>query len=309
MSVPTVLDCDPGHDDAIAMVLALADSGIDLRAVTTVAGNQTVPKTTRNALRILALTDRTDVPVAAGMQGAMVRGSEMVSVPEVHGESGLDGPELPGARTEAVDEHAVTVLRDAAADGPVTVVPVGPLSNIGMALRLYPEITEGIDRIVLMGGAAGQGNYTPSAEYNILADPEAAKMVFESDVPVTMVGLDATREAAITREEIEGFHDVDNSVGPVVAGWLEYFLQYHERQYHRDAVPVHDALAVASLIDEDVLETEHMHVTVETQGEVTTGRTVADIYDVTDGEPNTDVAMGVDRESFIDLLRSAVESY
>lgn len=309
MPTNVLIDCDPGHDDAIALLLAFARPELEVAAVTVVAGNQTLPKTTTNALRVLTLAGRTDVPVAAGMREPMTRSEDRIATPEVHGESGLDGPELPEPESQAVNAHAVDVIRDAAREGPVTIVPVGPLSNVGMALRQYPDITEGIEEIVLMGDAVGVGNWSPAAEFNILADPEAAEIVFESGVPVTMVGLDVTREAQVEPAHIERFRSHGSEVGEVVAGWLDFFIQYHQRQYEWDGVPIHDALAVGHLLEEDLLTTEHLRVDVETRSEMSAGRTVADVHEVTGREPNAHVAREVDREAFVDVLYEAVEGY
>ncbi|WP_121823053.1 nucleoside hydrolase [Halostella salina] len=309
MATNVVLDVDPGHDDAIALLLALGHEAVEVDAVTTVAGNGTLPKTTRNARRVLALADRADVPVAAGMAEPLVRSDDVIATPEVHGESALDGPDLPEPDRDAVDDHAVDVIRDAAREGSVTLVPTGPLTNVATALRQYPAVEDGIDGIVLMGGAAGTGNYTPAAEYNILVDPEAAAVVFDADVPVTMVGLDVTRESRLGRADIERIRGFGDPVGPTVAAWLDYFIGWHEEQYGRESVPVHDALAVGAVIDPGLVETEHLHVAVETSGDHTLGRTVCDRYGVRDAEPNAHVALGVDRGGFVDLLCGTLEAY
>lgn len=307
MATRVLLDCDPGHDDAIALLLALANDGVDLEAVTTVAGNQTLEKTTRNALRTLALAGEADVPVAAGMDRPLVR--EQVIADYVHGESGLDGADLPQPAAEPVDDHAADVIAGEAAGGDLTLVPVGPLSNVALALRRTPGLEDDLDRIVLMGGAVADGNITPSAEFNIYADPEAAKVVFAADVPVTMVGLDVTRQARIGPEGIERIRGRGSDVAIAVADLLEFFVEFHREEYGWESVPIHDALALAHVIDPDVLETEHVHVDVETKGDLTYGRTVADVRGVTDEEPNAHVALDVDRDAFFDLLYDALASY
>jgi len=308
MAQHIVLDCDPGHDDAIAALLALGHDDVTVDAVTTVAGNQTLAKTTQNALRVLTLAGRADVPVAAGMAEPMVRDDDLIATPEVHGVSGLDGPDLPEPAADPVDTHAVDQIRQRA-EGGVTLVAVGPLSNVGMALRRYPDLTDHVEEIVLMGGAAGIGNYTPAAEYNILVDPEAASLVFDADVSVTMVGLDVTREARLDRDDIERIRGFGEPIGHIVAAWLEFFIQYHEQQYGRESVPVHDALAVAAVVDPDLLETERMHVAVETDSEHCDGRTVCDRFDVLDKEPNAQVALGVDRDGFVELLCETLQAF
>ena len=307
MSTRVLLDCDPGHDDAIAMLLALASDEVDLTAITTVAGNQTLDKTTYNALRTLALADRTDVPVAAGMDRPLVR--DQVIADYVHGESGLDGADLPEPETEPIDDHAVDVIVREARAGDLTLVPVGPLSNVAMALRRAPDITDTLDRIVLMGGAVGDGNITPSAEFNIFVDPEAANVVFGSDVPVTMVGLDVTRQARIGPDGTSKIRGMGSDVAVAVADLLEFFVRFHREEYGWESVPIHDALAVAEIADPGILETDHVHVGVETKGNLTYGRTVADVRGVTDEAPNADVALDVDRDAFFDVLFDALARY
>ncbi|ERG88030.1 MAG: inosine-uridine nucleoside N-ribohydrolase [halophilic archaeon J07HX5] len=318
MATDIILDCDPGHDDAIAALLALGAPELSVQAITTVAGNQTLGKTTRNAQQVLTLAERTEVPVASGMATPMVR--DLTVAADVHGDSGLDGPELPDPdpAAEAVEEHAIEYIAQIAreTDG-LTLVPTGPLTNIGMLLRRYPDIVDQIDEIVLMGGAIGLGNYTPAAEFNILVDPEAADLVFRSAVPVTMIGLDVTRNALIRRAEFSRFRALDTTVGVTVAGWLEYFTQWYDQQFELDGVPIHDACAVAMLIDAGLIETEQMHVAVETAGDHTAGRTVCDRHGVRDAaqsetqaQPrNTRVGVDIDREPFLELLVDAVARY
>ncbi len=229
---------------------------------------------------------------------------------DVHGESGLDGPALPDPAVNTADEDAVELIaRTAKEVGAITLVPTGPLTNVGMLLKRYPDIEQYINEIVLMGGAVGIGNYTPAAEFNILVDPEAADIVFTSDVPVTMVGLDVTRSARIRTDEFDRFRKLGTEVGETVAGWLDFFHRFHEDRFGWDGVPIHDACAVAELIDESIVETEKMHVAVETSGNHTSGRTVCDRYGVLESEPNTDVGVGIDRDAFVDLLVEAVARY
>ncbi|WP_323192264.1 nucleoside hydrolase [Halostella sp. PRR32] len=308
MTTDIILDCDPGHDDAIATLLALTAPELSVRAITTVAGNQTLSKTTRNARQVLTLADRTDVPVASGMAEPMVR--DLMVADDVHGESGLDGPDLPEPTVDTVDEDGVDLIaRTAKQAGSVTLVPTGPLTNVGMLLKRHPEVESHLDEIVLMGGAVGTGNYTPAAEYNILVDPEAADIVFRSDVPVTMIGLDVTRAARVRAETFDRFRKLGSDVGETVAEWLDFFLRFHEDRFGWEGVPIHDACAVAEVMDRDVIETEPMHVAVETDGEHTLGRTVCDRYGVLDAEPNASVGVDIDREAFVDLLLDSVAKY
>jgi inosine-uridine nucleoside N-ribohydrolase len=289
-----VLDCDPGHDDAIALLLALASPEVELLGVTTVHGNQTLDKTTDNALRVLELVGRTDVPVARGAERPLVR--ELHVAAHVHGESGLDGPELPPARTAPVEQAAVDFLLEHVV-GDEVVVAVGPLTNVALALDegLRPK------RIVLMGGAIAEGNMTPAAEFNIWADPEAAQRVFHAGVPVTMVGLDVTHRALLTPAWAERFRAAGR-VGAFVADLVEFFKRYHARTYGWDGAPIHDAVALAQAIRPGVVVTEHVNVEVELESELCRGRTVVDRWRRTERSPNADVAVEIDGDAFLELL-------
>ncbi len=300
-----ILDCDPGHDDALAIVLACAAEEIELLGITTVAGNQTVDKTTRNALRVLTLIGM-EVPVARGAERPLIR--ELITAPEVHGESGLDGAELPepafGPREEHAVEFIVRAIRGSSA--PVTLIPTGPLTNVALALRLAPDIARRIERIVLMGGAARESNVTPAAEFNIYVDPEAAHIVFTSGIPITMVGLDVTNRALFTPEEIAQLA----RGGPVrrtFAGLLEFYAAANERLLGIRGAPLHDPLAVAAVIDPGVLATEPLHVEVELCGVQTRGATVVDVYRVTRRPPNAEVALALDLARFKELMWRALE--
>jgi inosine-uridine nucleoside N-ribohydrolase len=297
---PVILDCDPGHDDAIAMLLALASPEVELLGVTTVHGNQTLEKTTLNALKVLELAGRTDVPVARGAERPLTR--ELTVADHVHGDSGLEGPTLPQPSTEPVGEDAVAFLAERLRPG-VVLVPTGPLTNVARLLELYPEARP--DRIVLMGGSIGLGNITPAAEFNIWADPEAAAQVFASGVEITMVGLDVTHEAIVGPDRVARFRDMGR-IGAVVAELLEFFSLFHRDTYGWDGSPVHDALAVAAVIRPELLETIERQVAVDTESELCRGRTVVDLYPRTAVEPNAHVAVGVDAEAFLDLLEERI---
>ena len=291
---PLVLDCDPGHDDAIALLLALGSPEVELLGVTTVHGNQTLDKTTDNALRVLELVGRSDVPVAAGAARPLVRDLHVAA--HVHGESGLDGPELPAAGARPLEQHAVDFLLEQVTPE-VVLVPVGPLTNVALALDrgLRPE------RIVLMGGAIAEGNMTPAAEFNIWADPEAAQRVFHAGVPVTMVGLDVTHRALLTPEWEERFRRAGR-VGAFVADLVEFFKRYHARTYGWDGAPIHDAVALAQAFRPGVVATEHVNVEVELESELCRGRTVVDRWQRTERPPNADVAVDIDGDAFLELL-------
>jgi inosine-uridine nucleoside N-ribohydrolase len=300
MATPIILDCDPGHDDAIAILLALASPEVELVGITTVHGNQTLDKTTRNALRVLELVGRSDVPVARGAERPLVR--EPTVADHVHGESGLDGPALPEPSTHAVEEDALAFLAGNLDPG-VVLVPTGPLTNVAQLLTQHPEARP--ERMVLMGGSIGLGNITPAAEFNIWADPEAAAIVFDSGIDITMVGLDVTHEAIVGPERAERFRRMGR-VGKVAAELIDFFAGYHRRTYGWDGPPVHDALAVASVIRPELLETAHRRVVIETESELCRGRTVVDLYPRGPSPPNAHVAVGVDAPAFLDLLEERI---
>jgi purine nucleosidase len=302
VSIPIILDCDPGHDDAIALLLALASPEVDLLGVTTVHGNQTLDKTTENALRVLELAGRSDVPVARGADRPLVR--ELHVAAHVHGESGLDGPELPHATTEPVAQPAVDFIAERIVPGTV-LVPVGPLTNI--ALYLEAHGTADVERIVLMGGAIAEGNMTPAAEFNIWADPEAAQRVFHAGVPVTMIGLDVTHRALLTPAWAERFRAAGR-LGTFVAELVEFFKRYHARTYGWDGAPIHDAVALAQVFRPELVRTERRNVEVELESELCRGRTVVDLWNRTDREPNADVGVEIDGDAFFELLLERVSA-
>ena len=295
-----ILDTDPGHDDAIALLLALASPELEIVGITTVSGNQTLEKTTANALRILEFVQRTDVPVHAGAPRPLVR--EQWAAAYVHGESGLDGPELPDPETEPRKGHAIDFIAAQVEehDG-VVLVPVGPLTNIGLLLAKYPGIESRIARVVLMGGAIAEGNVTPAAEFNVWADPEAAHRVFTSGIDVTMVGLDVTHKALLLPEKVDEIRRTGR-VGSLVAQLYDFYHERHVRMYGWEGSPVHDALAVAHVIRDDFVETEHRHVQVDIGPEPGRGRTYVDLWKRTGNEPNAHVGVDVNGPGFIQFL-------
>jgi inosine-uridine nucleoside N-ribohydrolase len=301
MTTPILLDCDPGHDDAIALLLALASPEVELRGVTTVAGNQTVEKTTANAIRILELVGREDVPVARGAGRPLVR--EPFVAAYVHGESGLDGPDLPPARGRPVAEHAVELLAERVAG--TTLVATGPLTNVALLLALHPEARP--ERIVLMGGAIAEGNVTPAAEFNVWADPEAAARVFRSGLDVTMVGLDVTHKALLTPRHAEQLRE-SGGVGAVVADLLAFYDRFHRAVYGFDGSPIHDAVALAYAFRPGLLETKELNVEVDCESELCRGRTVVDLWRRSGREPNAHVAVGIDADGFVALLLERLAS-
>jgi inosine-uridine nucleoside N-ribohydrolase len=303
---PVILDVDPGHDDAVALMLACGHPDLDLLAVTTVAGNVSLEKTTRNALRILSLVGCTDVPVGAGASEPLER--SLHTAEDIHGKSGLDGPEeIPEASFEHDERGAVALISDTlrASSEPVTLVPVGPLTNIALFLREHPDLKDRVARISLMGGSMGLGNTTPAAEFNIYVDPEAAREVFESGLPITMSGLDVTHQAGAGPEERERLR-TSGRVGGVVAGFLDFFAATYDSVFGFEAPPLHDPVAVAAVLEPGLLRTRPMRVDIECESDLTRGETVCDFYGVTGRAPNAEVGVELDRERFFRLLYGAL---
>jgi inosine-uridine nucleoside N-ribohydrolase len=299
---PILLDCDPGHDDAIALLLALASPEVELRGVTTVAGNQTLEKTTANALRVLEFVGRGDIPVAAGADRPLVR--EPFVAAYVHGETGLDGPDLPPPQGRPADQHAVDFLAERIAG--TTLVATGPLTNVALLLARYPDAEP--DRIVLMGGAIAEGNVTPAAEFNIWADPEAAARVFAGGLDLTMIGLDVTHKALMLDAHAERLR-ASGRTGRMVAELYDFFSRFHAETYGFEGAPIHDAVAMAHVFRPDLVAAKHRHVAVETQSELCRGRTVVDLWRRTAQEPNAYVGVEIDGDAFIELLVERLSSF
>jgi inosine-uridine nucleoside N-ribohydrolase len=305
MPTPVIIDCDPGHDDAMALLLALASPELEVSAVTTVAGNQTLEKVTANAIRVLDVANAQHIPVAAGADRALIHPARVAS--EVHGETGLDGPDLPPPSRDTEPVHAVELIARTLRDRPHTLIPIGPLTNIALLLALHPELRDRIERIVLMGGAIDLGNVTPSAEFNVWCDPEAAHRVFTSGLDVTMVGLDVTHRAMLSAARAEALRETGRA-GAVVADLHAFYRRFHAEVYGHDDTPVHDALAVASVIHSDLIRTEQLPTEIDITLGPCRGRTVVDRLRRTGREPNAHVATGVDAEGFIELLCGRIGS-
>lgn len=305
--IPLILDGDPGHDDAIAWMLAKANPALDIRAVTSCAGNQTIEKTTYNARRVCTLLG-IDAPVAMGRPRPLL--ADPITAGNIHGQTGLDGPALPEPAMEVSPIGAVElmakVLRES--EEPVTIVSTGPQTNVAALLLAHPELKEKIGRISLMGGGIAYGNWTPAAEFNILVDPEAAQTVFSSGVPVNMAGLDVTEKALIFPEDFERIRAVGNQVAQVVAEWLEFFYRFH-RSIGYAGAPVHDPCAVAVLLRPELFTIQELYVEVETAGEYCRGTTVGDVRGRTGRPANARCLMNVDRQGFAELLVEAVRAY
>lgn len=309
MTKKIILDCDPGHDDAIAMLLAYGNPDIDLLAVTTVAGNQTLEKVTRNARAIAEMANIRGIPFAAGSARPLVR--EVEVAPDIHGDSGLDGPELP-TPTLALDErHGVNLIIDTIMSHPpktVTLVPTGALTNIALAARLEPRIVERVKEVVLMGGGYHVGNWSPVAEFNIKIDPEAAHIVFNEKWPLTMVGLDLTHQALATPDVVAKIAEIDTKCSQFVVELLDFFGKMYKQAQGFDAPPVHDPCAVAYVIDPSVMTTQKVPVDIELTGTLTLGMTVADFRHPAPADCHTQVAVKLDRDKFWQMVIDALKN-
>lgn len=303
-----IMDCDPGHDDAIAVILAAVQPTLEILAITTVSGNAEIEKTTDNALKICDLVSLTDVMVSKGASEPLVRLRE--TAPGIHGDSGLDGPELPVPSRSWSKEHgADTIIRLVKeSTEPVTILPTGPLTNIALALTKAPEIKENIEEIVLMGGGTF-GNWTPTAEFNIWADPEAARKVFESGIPTVVMGLDITHQALATKEVIEQVNQIDNHVSNIVGELLVFFASTYKEMFDFDGAPVHDVLTVAYLVAPELFKMKDVNIVVETKAEFTAGTTLIDLHGVTGREVNAKFGVELDVEGFWKLMIDALKKY
>lgn len=301
-----ILDCDPGHDDAMAILLAHGNPEIDLLAITTVAGNQTVDKTSLNARRVCTVAGIRGVPVAAGCDRPLTR--ELKTAAYIHGESGLDGPAF-GEPTVPLDQrHAVDLIIDLvmSSNGDITLVPTAPLTNIAMAVRKEPRIVQKVQEIVLMGGAYTRGNTTPAAEFNIAVDPEAAAIVFTAGWPLTMVGLDLTHQALATPAILQRIAALGTPVARIAVELMEFFRETYRRNAGFDSPPVHDPCAVARVIDPQVMQCVDAFVAIETRGEFSAGMTVTD-FSGRLGQKNVQVATRLDVDKFWNLMVDAIE--
>ena len=324
-----ILDCDPGHDDAVAILLAAGNPDIELLGLTTVGGNHTIDHVTRNAQQVLTVAGLRDVPVYRGVTRPLL--NDVVTAEDIHGNTGMEihGFDLPEPAVEVGEIGAVqwivdTLMREE--PGTVTLVPTGPLTNIALAARLEPRIVSRVREVVLMGGAYGAGNFSPSAEFNIAVDPEAAAIVFGEDWPVVMVGLDLTHQALATPAVQERFRNLGTPSGDFLAALVDAFRSNYKNAQGFDNPPVHDPCAVAYVIDPTVVETVSVPVSVELAGTLTRGRTVADLRafgaalasgvpgggaapeaSAADAACTTSVATRLDVDRFWDLVVDAVE--
>jgi len=310
MTTKIIMDCDPGHDDALNMMLALANPEIDLLAVTSSAGNQTPEKTLNNAMRLLTLMHHQEIPVAGGNRTPLMKPLETAG--NVHGKSGLDGAELAEPDFKVQDMTAIELIAKTLreSDDKVTLVVTGPMTNIALFLRVYPELKSKIERIVFMGGAMGLGNWTPSVEFNIYVDPEAAKIVLNAGIPLTMAPLNVTHKAQILKPEIESLDEIDNPVAHAFRGLLSFFEVYHENpKWGFKGAPLHDPCTIAWMLHPEMFKSDLMNVDVETEGELVRGETVCDYYELTGKPKNTEVLLDIDRPAFIQLIKDSLKTF
>ncbi|KEO60613.1 nucleoside hydrolase [Thioclava indica] len=304
MTRKIIIDTDPGQDDAVAILLALASPELEVLGITCVAGNVPLALTSLNARKVCELAGRPDMRVFAGCDRPMAR--MLVTAENVHGKSGLDGIELPEPAMALQDQHAVDflieTLREAPA-GTVTLCPLGPLTNIATAFERAPDIKDRVAEIVLMGGAYFEvGNTTPAAEFNIHVDPQAADIVFKSGVPIVVMPLDVTHKALTSRARVEAFRAMGTQVGHAVASWTDFFERFDMAKYGSEGAPLHDPCVIAYLLAPDLFTGRHINVEIETQSELTMGMTVADWWRVTDRAPNALFIGDIDAAGFYALL-------
>lgn len=301
-----IMDCDPGHDDAIALLLASRSDELQILGVTTVAGNSELENTTRNARKVLDYAGVTDIDVYPGCDKPMMRNLYRLTGAIIHGEDGLGGPKIPDPVTPVKEEHGVDfiirTLRES--EEKITLIPTGPLTNIAMALIKAPDIKEKIDRIVIMGGAViDPGNITSAAEFNIYVDPEAAKIVFASGCNIYLNTLDVSMKAVFYEEDIEALRSQGDKVSDIVAQLLDFFASTHVKHFGFKACPIHDALCVGVLIDESLIEYQETFLDISVNDPLTLGETVADLWGITGNKPNCKISMKVDRELFVKMIQ------
>ncbi len=310
MAKKIILDCDPGHDDAIALMMAVASPAIELLAVTASAGNQTPQKTLNNVLRMLTLLGQTDIPVASGNQKPLIQDLQIAA--NVHGETGLDGTELPEPGFAAQSIPAVELIAQTlrASTTPVTLVVTGPMTNAALFLAVHPELKAKIEQIVFMGGAMGLGNWTPQVEFNMFVDPEAAKMVIDSGIPLVMAGLDVTHKAQILPTDVTAFRAIDNPVAKAIADLLDFYhIYYSQAKWGFEGTPVHDPCTLAWLIAPSLFETVKRNLDIETTGQLTRGETIVDYYELTGKPVNAEIMLDLDREKFVALITQCLHTF
>jgi purine nucleosidase len=306
------MDCDPGQDDAIGLLLAMsAPDELDILGITAVAGNVPLDLTERNARQMCDVAGRSDIPVYAGCAKPLHR--DLLTAENVHGNTGIDGVDIVEPKKQLESKHAVEFIVDTlmlAEDESVTLVPTGPLTNIAMAIEKDPSILGKIGEIVLMGGAMREGgNHSPSAEFNILVDPHAADIVFRCGRPITVMGLDVTHQVLATSERRERIRQIDNDAGRAAAGMLDFFNRHDTAKYGSLGAPLHDPCTIAYLLKPGLFEGKHCNLTVETESELTMGHTAVDFWHVTDRPKNVQWMHAVDADGFYALLVEHLSRY
>ena len=302
-----VLDCDPGHDDAVAILLAGKNPNLNLLGISVVAGNQTIEKTARNALNVATYLG-INVPICIGCEFPMVR--ERVICAAIHGESGLDGFEFPNYGDKFDKRHGVQLLIDSVMNNDkVTIVATGPLTNVAMAIKMEPRILKRLDEIVIMGGSVDNGNTSPAAEFNIMCDPEAAHVVFSSGVTVRMVGLNVTRKVLVTPEVVDRMEKINNKASDMFVKLMKVFNENQRKTFGVAAGPLHDPATIASIIDEGLIKWQKMNVVIDISHGPSYGRTNCDVFDYLQAPQNAYVAMDIDVNKYWDIIEKGIRAY
>ena len=306
-----IIDTDPGQDDAVAILLALASPELDVLAITTVAGNVPLSLTSVNARKVCELAGRPDIPVFAGCDRPLKR--PLITAENVHGKTGLDGIELPEPKMQLRPEHSVDFLIETFRRAPeksITICSLGPMTNTAQALLKAPDIATRIERIVLMGGGFFEGgNITPSAEFNMFVDPDAAKVVFAAGIPLTVIPLDVTHQALTSKEWVDGLRKMNNKVGPAVAAWTDFFERYDMEKYGSEGAPLHDPCVIGYMINPALFTGRWINVEIETDSPLTVGATVADWWNVTGRKANAEFLRSIDRDAIVQLLSERLATY
>lgn len=302
-----ILDCDPGHDDAVAIMLALSSDKLDLLAISVEAGNQTLEKTGRNSLNLVQYFNK-DIPVALGETHPLKK--KLETCPKIHGESGLDGFTFPKLIKQFDKLSAVELMKKLLLENEkVTLVPTGPLTNIATLLIKYPEVKSHIEEIVLMGGSIGYGNVTPAAEFNIFVDPEAADIVFKSGLTIKMMGLDVTRKVKLTYSMLEDFKKINNKASILFCDLMKVFIDNQKDVFGFVGAPLHDPVTIAYLIDPSVVSLKEMNTEIDISGGPSYGRTNCDQFNYLNRKPNSFVAIDIDTNKYWEIIKKGLESY
>lgn len=309
MAKPIIIDCDPGIDDVMAILLALSSNELDVKLISTVAGNHTQDNTYRNALQFVSFLEKYEVEIARGLEKPMMR--KLFIADDVHGETGLGNVQLPPSKITGSERPALQAIRETilSSEEPVTIVAVGPLTNIAVLLLTYPEVKENIEMISIMGGACLGGNVTPTAEFNIYVDPEAADVVFNAGVPIVMSGLDVTHRAFLTNEDTEKIRNIGSQISNVVYDLLHFYTGSTSQNRKDIQIRLHDLCAVAYLIQPELFSGKDCRVDIETKGEFTFGTTVVDLKNCSGKQLNAKVLLDVKREDFVNMFYQAIRSY